>query len=486
MQMLDTTLSSEIIKNFNTYLNKKKSRTDSQLHNNYLIKINEDNKLIIDVNLHEKKLKTLLSLYYADYELEIFPIDVTNTKIINLMKTLIETNSFFKNNDVEPTEFIYNIKKLEALTNYFDKLNINNVLTYDILRNKVVLDNNFYCPIINQPSNINKNIEIKQGFSACGDYNDLRDNCTVKAVENNDFMKIDEFEEPILENANKYNIYFNTQFNNLFIVEYDKDLIGNNNELKQIFPELTLILSNKLYEVEFKKLKEIQTNIYVNIDDAKSAINKIIDDKVVDSKLTIDEIKTLINKYFAIDNNPANKIKFTNIWEIISSKIKVSESYINYIKRQLPVILTDLGLKKKRFTDGMYWYGLTKKTIIEKANTELLQPSQKILQKMSETEFNEQMNFLKNNREKDLNDINTLFKLTDENITNQNGSQQNSSQNEFGEFMKDFMNKNIIKNVSKICTETETESESESSEKIVLEEPMTKLLKKRSILKNKK
>ena len=458
MQMLDTTLSSEIIENFNTYLNKKKSRTDSQLHNNYLIKINDDNKLIINVYLHEKNLKTLLSLYYADYELEIFPIDVTNTKIINLMKTLIETNSFLKNNDVEPTEFIYNIKKLEGLTNYFDKLNI---LTSDTLisskllnlqndpsRDKVVLDNNFCCPIINQPSNINKNIEIKQGFSACGDYNDLRDNCTVKAVENNDFMKIDEFEEPILENANKYNIYFNTHFNNLFIVEYDKDLIGNNSELKKIFPELTLILSNKLYEVEFKKLKEIQTNIYVNIDDAKSAINKIIDDKVVDSKLTIDEIKTLINKYFAIDDNPANKIKFTNVWETISSKIKVSESYINYIKRQLPVILTDLGLKKKRFTDGMYWYGLTKKTIIEKANTGLLQPSQKILQKMSETEFNEQMNFLKNNREKDLNDVNILFKSTDENtlfksidenITNQNGSQQNSSQNEFSDFMRNFI-----------------------------------------------
>ena len=224
----------------------------------------------------------------------------------------------------------------------------------------------------------------------------------IKAVGNYEFMNIDEFDEPILENTNKYNIYFNTQFNNLFIVEYSQDLISNDVQFKKMFPELTLILSNKLSEIEFKKIKEIQTNIYVNFEDAKSIINKIIDDKVVDSKLTIDEIKILINKYFEINDEPANKIKFTNIWEIISSKIKVSDSYINYIKRQLSVILVDLGLKKKRFADGIYWYGLTKKIITGKLNNEFLQPSQEIFQKMSETEFNEQILFLKNNRDADL------------------------------------------------------------------------------------
>ena len=65
---------------------------------------------------------------------------------------------------------------------------------------------------------------------------------------------------------------------------------------------------------------------------------------MIDSKLSIEEIKGLVKKYFTINTNSSDCIKFTNIWTTISSEIKVSESYINYIRRQLPNILIDLGL----------------------------------------------------------------------------------------------------------------------------------------------
>jgi len=55
------------------------------------------------------------------------------------------------------------------------------------------------------------------------------------------------------------------------------------------------------------------------------------------------KLKDLL-KYFTINTNSSDCIKFTNIWTTISSEIKVSESYINYIRRQLPNILIDLGL----------------------------------------------------------------------------------------------------------------------------------------------
>ena len=35
------------------------------------------------------------------------------------------------------------------------------------------------------------------------------------------------------------------------------------------------------------------------------------------------------------------------------------------MKRQLPIILNDMGLKKKRLADGIYWYGLISKSAQE-------------------------------------------------------------------------------------------------------------------------
>ena len=120
-----------------------------------------------------------------------------------------------------------------------------------------------------------------------------------------------------------------------------------------------------------KEIRELINEIFVNLEDARDKIDRILNKKVINSKLSIDEIKTLINKYFTINTNIKNCVKFTNILNTIYSEIKVSDSYVNYIKRQLPHILLDIGLQKKRNSDGIYWYGLLVKTELDNQETPL-------------------------------------------------------------------------------------------------------------------
>jgi hypothetical protein len=177
-------------------------------------------------------------------------------------------------------------------------------------------------------------------------------------------MEIVNFNDSLLDEQTQiYNIYFNNQFNNLLIIVQPDDFIFHNSKILNLFPELNLLLSLEIENEKLETIKELNNDIFVNYEDAKVRVNRILNDKVIDSKLSIDEIKNLIKKYFSINTNPQDCIKFTNIWNTISSEIKVSDSYVNYIKRQLPNILTDLGLQKKRLADGIYWYGLVVKNL---------------------------------------------------------------------------------------------------------------------------
>jgi hypothetical protein len=95
--------------------------------------------------------------------------------------------------------------------------------------------------------------------------------------------------------------------------------------MNQLLPELILLFSNcKINMNQFEQFTKVSKEIFVNAEDAKMKINKMINDKVIDSKLSIEEMKDLISKYFTINTNPENRVKFTNIWEIISSEIKAA------------------------------------------------------------------------------------------------------------------------------------------------------------------
>ena len=165
----------------------------------------------------------------------------------------------------------------------------------------------------------------------------------------------------------QYNIYYNNQFNNIVIIDDYKDKM-NIQEIKKIFPELELINKCQLND---NMILILTNEIYIDFNDAKNKVNNLLNNNI--EKISINEIKQLINKYFDISSDSNDIIKFTNIFNKISCDIIINDKLSNYIKKQLPNVLLDLGLEKKRYSDGIYWYGLIpKKDIIVKLNNNLI------------------------------------------------------------------------------------------------------------------
>jgi hypothetical protein len=76
---------------------------------------------------------------------------------------------------------------------------------------------------------------------------------------------------------------------------------------------------------------------------------------------TMDEVIGYINKNFVLGNDIGKRIKFSILNDYVIKYFKLSREHTGIIKRKLPFILRELGLKKKRYSDGMYWYGIESK-----------------------------------------------------------------------------------------------------------------------------
>ncbi len=365
----------------------------NQLNKNFLVKLDDDFKLVTDcAHLSSEQLKKIICTYYPTNELEVFPV----ANNIDLLSSYIcNGNSFLKNNEIDPAMFIEYFNKFDEMIGYLNIFGSSHKFTFalqnigksnpmsqmgskfidpaNILQqtksleeNNSVLPKSVLGPVMFDTTGryINDNTGNIDGIS--GYSSELfgeTDGGNYEYGPTGSYMNLENFDESLLDYHKDYTIYFNNQFNNVIIVESKSDFIGSNAKLKKLFPEIMLVSKERLSKESFEEVNALSRDIFVNVEDVKTKLNKILHDKVIDSKLSIDEIKFLIKKYFILDTNPEHCIKFTNIWEIISSELKVSESFVNYTKRQLPVILQDLGLNKKRLSDGIYWYGLVRKPL---------------------------------------------------------------------------------------------------------------------------
>ena len=310
---------------------------------NYIVRIDDDAKF---VSFHGivTDLERIIKKYYKDNEIKIttlpYPSNVDSMK--SLIKSLIKPNSFFNNNDFDADEFVEKINEYNKSIEYFNIKFKNRIEKPEVF-------NTFPPQISTRKSNevtpLLPSHDIIEGYSE-NKYDEP--------------MSLDEFNDSLLNACNKYNIYYNNQFNNIHIIKSCVDVNFQNTNM--LFQEFSLLFADCNLSTNMEEQLRSSKEILVNEDDARSKINRILNETIIDSKLSINEMKELITKYFTITTNLENRVKFTNIWEIITSKLKISEPYVSYLKRQLPVILDDLKLQKKRYTDGIYWYGLVKKT----------------------------------------------------------------------------------------------------------------------------
>jgi len=79
-----------------------------------------------------------------------------------------------------------------------------------------------------------------------------------------------------------------------------------------------------------------------------------------------DTLKQFVKDNYEFSDELDKKYKFTSLYCEIESLMKFKSEYSKFVKTVLPQILKELGLQKKRYSDGMYWYGL----VLKKRETE--------------------------------------------------------------------------------------------------------------------
>ncbi len=72
------------------------------------------------------------------------------------------------------------------------------------------------------------------------------------------------------------------------------------------------------------------------------------------------QVKAYITSFYEINNNIENKMKASALYDIIlnSKSVLIDQSKLGGFKNRLSKYLKDLGLEKKRFNDGYYYYGI--------------------------------------------------------------------------------------------------------------------------------
>jgi len=134
---------------------------------------------------------------------------------------------------------------------------------------------------------------------------------------------------------------FNMTMTNEEFVKYI-DITFNNRQFDSI---------NKLNEVL------LSTSKYFESCQSQSNINKEYESE---EKI----VKNFLNYYYDVSDNIQDRIKASTLCEIITQTIAINmlkKDNFNSFRIRLATYLQDFGLKKKRFNDGYYYYGLKAK-----------------------------------------------------------------------------------------------------------------------------
>lgn len=101
--------------------------------------------------------------------------------------------------------------------------------------------------------------------------------------------------------------------------------------------------------------EQIRSNFYEN---EKKQVKNM-------SEFTPELFKNFINFNFELSQTDEHKIKSSHLMEMLKTYLDISKiKYENSkLSSMMPIVLQELGLKKKRYKDGNYWYGLQKRSV---------------------------------------------------------------------------------------------------------------------------
>lgn len=171
-----------------------------------------------------------------------------------------------------------------------------------------------------------------------------------------------------LKRRNMYRIYFNKEIG--YLVLYNGPF--DNNTIASLLPEFKLIsvIRFKLDNSQLQKLNDdIADRIFDDINDAKNVINNFVKllllsskNKTGGSNINKEWLLKAVNSLYEIDDNLENRIKFTDVYQMVCRKYLITNNNSKKVNYLLPKVLKDIGLNKKRYSDGVYWYGLKERS----------------------------------------------------------------------------------------------------------------------------
>lgn len=342
-----------------TYINEYKIW--KELYNIYIFDIGE--RLTVAL-IPSKKVDIIdiLKKFYLIIDVEVESTTVDDILVSDNTKNFIldTINCLFEEEEYK-TFNINKLKKSLLTIIDFEKLIINSNKCKKTCYNTTYLSKNPENTRLNKCVEITKNevIDTIEPYDIICKYHsfDLDNNTDV-------FSSIQLYAELITDCIKEnYVILFNNIYNISIVVKYD-----NAEEFCSIFTEWKIVhtlekndkyfddLNDKFhiktfesYDMINKKIKAFIDYYDINVEEKTTTAYKI-------NKVDFSVIKKLITSKYTINTNEEDKVKSLFLIEETMNLLKIN----NYIcpKSALPGLFLECGLKKKRYSDGIYYYGL--------------------------------------------------------------------------------------------------------------------------------
>lgn len=127
-------------------------------------------------------------------------------------------------------------------------------------------------------------------------------------------------------------------------------------------------IENEYNKVLFNNVDEINKKLLVTSQYIEFA-NKVNDSNILTSSEE-NVVKRYLTYKYSINNDINHKMKASTLHDIVinSSAVKIEPDKLAGFKTRLSKYLKDMGLQKKRYNDGFYYYGIVEKTIISSSS----------------------------------------------------------------------------------------------------------------------
>ena len=128
---------------------------------------------------------------------------------------------------------------------------------------------------------------------------------------------------------------------------------NNKDIINFIHREFNKVNFNDIDEVN-KKL--IVTSQYIDFSNKHNDSNNIASSEE-------NQVKKFLHNNYTIDDDINHKMKASTLYDIIinSNVIKIDNDKISGFRTRLSKYLKDIGLQKKRYNDGFYYFGIVEK-----------------------------------------------------------------------------------------------------------------------------